>query len=149
LPKIGLQFNISASTYSSSTLLYGATGNRLDRQAIDFKFNKSLLNGKLVLTVGSGFDFNISNASAIQSNNFQWLPDVSAQILLSRNPVKGTQLKAIIFNRSSLDVNNSSGGIGRRIRQGISISYSFDILGDKPPADKKDAATVPPPRKSE
>ncbi len=144
--KIGLQFNISASTYSSSTLLYGATGNRLDRQAIDFKFNKSLLNGKLIITVGSGFDFNISNASAIQSNNFQWLPDISMQILLSRNPVKGTQLKAIIFNRSSLDVNNSSGGIGRRIRQGISISYSFDIIGDRQPADKKDSATVPQPK---
>ncbi len=145
--KIGLQFNVSASTYSSSTI-YGstATGNRLDRQSIDFKFNKSLLNGRLVVTVGSGFDFNISNASAIQSNNFQWLPDISMQILLARNPVKGTQLKAIVFNKSSLDVNSSSGGIGRRIRQGISISYSFDISRDKPTADKKDVSGVPPPK---
>jgi len=140
--KIGLQFNISASTYSSSSLLYGASGNRLDRQAIDFKFNKSLMNGKLIITVGSGFDFNISNASAIQSNNFQWLPDISAQILLSRNVLKGTQLKAIIFNKSSLDVNSSSGGIGRRTRQGISISYSFDILGEKPPMDKRDTTII-------
>jgi hypothetical protein len=137
--KIGLQFNISASTYSSSTLYYGATSNRLDRQAIDLKFNKSLLNGKLIVTVGSGFDFNISNASAIQSNNFQWLPDLSVQILLARNPIKGTQLKAIVFNKSSLDVNSASGGIGRVTRQGISISYSFDILGEKPPMDKKDS----------
>jgi len=140
--KIGLQFNISASTYSSSSLLYGATGNRLDRQAIDFKFNKSLMNGKLIITVGSGFDFNISNASAIQSNNFQWLPDISAQILLSRNTMKGTQLKAIIFNKSSLDVNSSSGGIGRRTRQGISISYSFDILGEKQPIDRRDTTII-------
>ncbi len=145
--KIGLQFDVSASTYSSSEFYGPSSGNHLDRQNIAFKLNKSLLNGKLIVTVGSGFDFNISNASAVQSNNFQWLPDISVQILLARNIYRGTQLKAIVFNKSSLDVNSASGGIGRRTRQGVSISYSFDFPvenTEKPVADKKTPSRVPP-----
>lgn len=150
LSKVGLQFNVSASTYSSSTLYAGsASGNRLDRQNIDLKLQKSLLNGKLIITVGSGFDFNFAGgASAVQSGNFQWLPDISAQLILARNAYRGTQLKAIIFNKSSLDVSSSSGGIGRRIRQGVSISYSFDFPiekrrqpGGPAPAPKADTTT--------
>lgn len=134
LAKSGLQFTVSTSTYSSSQL-YGSNnaGNRLDRQNVDLKFAAKLLNGKLIITFGSGFDFNISNASAVQSGNFQWLPDFSVQIILSRNTLKGTQLKAMVFNKSSLDVSSTSGGLGRRIRQGINISYSFDFPNDKTP----------------
>lgn len=140
LSKVGLQFNVSASTYSSSQLYGGEAGNRLDRQRVDLKLQKSLLNGKLIITVGSGFDFNISNATAVQSGNFQWLPDVSVQILLARNPFRGTQLKTVVFNKSSLDVSSANGGIGRRIRQGVSLSYSFDF-----PIDKKGPETPKPP----
>jgi len=144
LNKVGLQFNVSASTYSSSTLYGGSVaGNRLDRQNIDLKLQKSLLNGKLIITVGSGFDFNFAGASAVQSGNFQWLPDISAQLILARNAYRGTQLKAIVFNKSSLDVSSSSGGIGRRIRQGVSISYSFDFpIENRKPIDPAPAKTV-------
>ncbi|HWB25249.1 MAG TPA: translocation/assembly module TamB domain-containing protein [Chitinophagaceae bacterium] len=143
--RVGLEFNVSTSTYSSSSL-YGtsAAGNRLDRQNIDLKLNKSLLNGKLIVTVGSGFDFNISNATAVQSGNFQWLPDISVQILLARNAYRGTQLKAIVFNKSSLDVSSSGGGIGRRIRQGVSISYSFDFPIEKQRSNSPDSQRIAP-----
>ncbi|HVX52478.1 MAG TPA: translocation/assembly module TamB domain-containing protein [Chitinophagaceae bacterium] len=141
--RLGFDFNVSASTYSSSQLGAGGSSNRLDRQNIDLKLNKSLLNGKLIVTVGSGFDFNISNASAVQSGNFQWLPDISLQILLSRNAYRGTQLRAIVFNKSSLDV-STGGGIGRRLRQGASISYSFDFPVEKQPINKEDSIRVPP-----
>lgn len=151
LAKSGLQFTVSTSTYSSAQLYGGsASGSRLDRQNVDLKFAAKLLNGKLIITFGSGLDFNLSNASAVQSGNFQWLPDFSVQIILSRNAFKGTQLKAMVFNKSSLDVNSTSGGLGRRIRQGINISYSFDFPVEKdtvtfkqPPASPKPAPALP------
>lgn len=120
-----LQFDVSTSTYSSAELIGGAaTNSRLDRQQVNLKVNQSLLNGKVIVTFGTGLDFNISS-SAIQQGNFQWLPDISVQIILSRD----RKLRAIVFNKSSLDV--SSGNIGRTTRQGVSITYSFDFPKDK------------------
>lgn len=120
-----LQFDVSTSTYSSADLIGGAASNsRLDRQQVNLKVNQSLLNGKVIVTFGTGLDFNISS-SAIQQGNFQWLPDISVQIILSRD----RKLRAIVFNKSSLDV--SSGNIGRTTRQGVSITYSFDFPKDK------------------
>jgi len=122
-----LQFDVNTSTYSSSVLYGGsASSNRLDRQTVNLKLSQSLLNNKVIITFGTGLDFNISG-SAVQSGNFQWLPDISIQFILSRD----RKLRAIVFNKSSLDV--SSGIIGRRIRQGVSMSYSFDFPNDKPP----------------
>ncbi len=122
-----LQFDVNTSTYSSA-VLYGtsSSNNRLDRQTINLKVSQTLLNNKVIITFGTGLDFNISG-SAVQSGNFQWLPDISIQFILSRD----RKLRAIIFNKSSLDVSN--GAIGRRIRQGVSLSYSFDFPNDKPP----------------
>ena len=94
--------------------------NQLDRQSINLKLNQSLLNDNVIITLWHRTDFNISS-SAVQSGNFQWLPDISVEFVLSRD----RKLRAIVFNRSSLDVN--AGIIGRRIRQGISISYSPDF----------------------
>ncbi|MGI8951781.1 MAG: translocation/assembly module TamB domain-containing protein [Chitinophagaceae bacterium] len=123
-----LQFDIGTSTYSSSTLLYNGVGtnssNKLDRQSVNLKINQSLLNGKIIVTFGGDLDFNLSSAAA-QTGTFQWLPDISIQIVLS----KDRKLRAVIFNKSSLDVNTSSSGaaIGRRTRQGVSISYTKDF----------------------
>ncbi|MDQ2752506.1 MAG: translocation/assembly module TamB domain-containing protein, partial [Bacteroidota bacterium] len=124
-----LQLDIAASTYSSSSI-NGATSytgsSVLDRQQIGLKINKSLLDGKVIITFGGDFDFGISNASASQTNNFQWLPDVSVQIILS----KDRKLRAIVFNRSSLTVagnTGATGSLGRSTRQGISLSYTKDF----------------------
>ncbi|NNV57973.1 hypothetical protein GD597_21090 [Panacibacter sp. KCS-6] len=123
-----LQFDVNTSTYSSAQL-YGntssASSNRLDRQSINLKLSQSLANNKIIITFGTGLDFNISG-SAVQTGNFQWLPDISVQFVLSRD----RKLRAIVFNKSSLDV--STGLIGRRIRQGVSISYTFDFPKDEP-----------------
>ena len=137
-----LQFDVSTSTYSSSvfyTNTSSSQNNRLDRQQINLKVNQSLLNGKVIITFGTGLDFNISS-SAVQTGDFQWLPDISVQIILSRD----RKLRAIIFNKSSLDVAVSGGSIGRRTRQGVSISYSFDFPNDdKPPGLKTDSIPKP------
>lgn len=129
-----LQLDLGASTYSSATLLGTGIGSntRLDRQSINLKLNQSLLDGKIIITFGGDFDFNLGSSTALQGSNFQWLPDISVQIILS----KDRKLRAIIFNKSSLDVSTgSTSALGRRNRQGVSISYTKDfekLFGTKP-----------------
>jgi hypothetical protein len=114
------QLDISANTYSSSS--YGFNNNStLDRQSFNFKINKSLLNGNVVLSFGSDFDFGLTSNTYVQGGSFQWLPDISAQFILT----KDRKLRAIIFNRSSLDA-TQTGILGRRNRQGVSLSYTFN-----------------------
>ncbi|WP_447641047.1 MULTISPECIES: translocation/assembly module TamB domain-containing protein [Chitinophagaceae] len=129
-----LQFDVSTSTYSSATLGMTGTGEnntqRLDRQAVNLKLNQSLLNGNVIVSVGGDLDFGLSGVSAsTYGGGFQWLPDISVSIILS----KDRKLRAIIFNRSSLDVGSGT-SLGRRNRMGASLSYSTDfdrIFGKK------------------
>jgi hypothetical protein len=119
-----LHFDVGAKTYSSYSLSGASSSNTLDRTAVELKVNKSLLNNKVIVTFGGDLDFNISGAAATASNNgFQWLPDISVQIILSRD----RKLRAIIFNHSSIGYGGTAGAIGRVTRQGISISYSRDF----------------------
>ncbi len=120
-----LQFDVATSTYSSATLLNGVstnTSNKLDRQSVNLKVNKSILNDKIIFTVGGDLDFNLSSTD-VQSGNFQWLPDISVQIILT----KDRKVRAIIFNKSSLDIDAQTSVIGRTTQQGISISYTKDF----------------------
>ncbi len=122
-----LQLDIGTSTYSSSSFTGAYTGN-LDRQQVNLKINKSLLDGKVIITFGGDFDFGLNNSTVAQNNNFQWLPDISVQIVLS----KDRKLRAIVFNRSSLGVESGTATLGRRNRQGVSLSYTndFEKVGD-------------------
>jgi hypothetical protein len=74
----------------------------------------------VILTFGGDLDFNIASGVS-RTGNFQWLPDFNAQIMLS----KDKKIRAIVFQKSSLDV--AGQGIGRRNRMGISLSYSKDF----------------------
>ena len=122
-------FDFGTKTYSSSSLYTnsGSSAGALDRQSVNLKINNSLLNNKVIITFGGDLDFNVGTSTAATSGNFQWLPDISIQIVLS----KDRNLRAIIFNRSSLDISSSSGALGRRTRQGASISFSRDSDGKK------------------
>jgi hypothetical protein len=136
-----LQFDVSTSTYSSSSLYNANTStsqsNQLDRTVVNVKVNQSLLNDKVIITLGTGVDFNVGS-SAVQNNNLQWLPDISVQFVLSRD----RKLRAIVFNKSSLDVTNANGYLGRRTRQGISISYTFDFPKEEKPPINTDSTTA-------
>lgn len=120
-----LQFDVGAKTYSSYSLNGTTSGSTLDRTAVDLKLNKSLLNNKVIVTFGGDLDFGVSGAAAATSNNFQWLPDISVQIILS----KDKKLRAVIFNHSSLatTAGSGAGSIGRVTKQGVSISYTKDF----------------------
>ncbi len=119
-----LRFDLGTSWYSNNeiTNVGGAINtNSIDRSRVNFKLGKSFFQDKMIVTFGGDLDFNISNAAATKNGNLQWLPDLNIEFILS----KDRKLRAILFNKNSLDI--SAGGIGRRNRFGASISYRKDF----------------------
>jgi hypothetical protein len=88
---------------------------------VNLKLGRSFLNDKVIINVGGDLDFNVRSTTNIQNDNLQWLPDLNIEFILTRD----RKLRAIVFNRNSLDINGSS--LGRRNRQGVSISYRKDF----------------------
>jgi hypothetical protein len=129
-----LKFDLGASLYSSSSI-FGSDGstipansNRLDRSRVNFKVGKSFLKNNVIVSFGGDLDFNLGASSAVQNGNFQWLPDLTIEIILTQD----RKLRAIIFNKNNLDINGAN--FGRLNRQGVSISYRKDyerLLGTK------------------
>ncbi|MEX6686553.1 translocation/assembly module TamB domain-containing protein [Danxiaibacter flavus] len=138
-----LQFDISTSTYSSSSILTqneATTGTtRMDRQNINLKVNQRILNDRIILSFGTGLDFGVGN-NTTQTGSFQWLPDISVQWLITQD----RKLRFIVFNKSSLDIATGGSAIGRKTRQGIGLSYSrdFEKVFSKKPKEPKDTPKV-------
>ena len=122
-----LRFDVGSSVYNSGNLLdptgagIAINANKIDRQRVNLKLGRSFLNDKVIINVGGDLDFNVRSSTNIQNDNFQWLPDLNIEFILTRD----RKLRAIVFNRNSLDINGSS--LGRRNRQGVSISYRKDF----------------------
>jgi len=122
-----LRFDIGSSVYNSANLLdpsgagIAINANKIDRQRVNLKLGRSFLNDNIIVNVGGDLDFNVRNTTSIQNGTFQWLPDLNIEFILTRD----RKLRAIVFNRNSLDITGSS--LGRRNRQGISISYRKDF----------------------
>ncbi|MFX8385633.1 hypothetical protein ABTL78_19720, partial [Acinetobacter baumannii] len=62
-----------------------ANSNRLDRSRVNFKVGKSFLKNNVTVTFGGDFDFNLGASSSVQSGNFQWLPDLNIEIILTQD----------------------------------------------------------------
>ena len=122
-----LRFDIGSKVYNSGNLLdptgsgIAINSNKIDRQRVNLKLGRSFFNEKVIVNLGGDFDFNLRAASSLQNNNFQWLPDLNIEFILT----KDRKLRAIVFNRNSLDI--IGGSMGRRNRQGVSISYRKDF----------------------
>ena len=122
-----LRFDIGSSVYNSGNLLDPTGGgiainaNKIDRTRVNLKLGRSFLNDKIIVNIGGDLDFNVRNTSALQNSDLQWLPDLNIEFILTRD----RKLRAIIFNRNSLDINGSA--LGKRNRQGVSISYRKDF----------------------
>jgi hypothetical protein len=122
-----LRFDIGSNVYNSGNLLdptgsgIAINSNKIDRQRVNLKFGRSFFNDKVIINLGGDFDFNLRATSNIKNNNFQWLPDLNIEFILTRD----RKLRAIVFNRNSLDI--IGGSMGRRNRQGVSISYRKDF----------------------
>jgi hypothetical protein len=123
-----VRVDVSTSFYNSSSLLSGPGGNLpfgFDRSNVNLKLAKSFLNGKIILNVGGNLDFGLGNNTAFQTGNFQWLPDWNIEFILS----KSRKLRMIVFQRNTLDINQTTTNtsLGKRTRFGVSLSYSKDI----------------------
>lgn len=122
-----LRFDLGASLYNSSSIFGTSAGgvqsnnSVLDRSRVNFKLGKSFLNNNVNVTFGGDLDFNLGASSSVQNGNFQWLPDLNIEIILT----KDRKLRAIVFNKNSLDISGSN--FGRRNRTGASISYRRDF----------------------
>jgi hypothetical protein len=126
-----LKIDLGTSVYSSGNVfnsgINATSDNRIDRSRFNFKIGKSFLNNNIIVTFGGDIDMAFG-ATAAQSGNLQWLPDLNVEIILT----KDRKLRAIIFNKNSLDINGST--FGQRNRQGVSISYrqEFNYIFGKP-----------------
>jgi hypothetical protein len=122
-----LHFDIGSSVYNSGNLLdptgsgIAINANKLDRTRVNLKLGRSFNNDKIIVNVGGDLDFNVQNTNTIRNSDLQWLPDVNIEFVLT----KDRKLRAILFNRNSLDINGSA--LGKRNRQGVSISYRKDF----------------------
>ena len=122
-----LRFDLGSSVYNSGNLLDPTGGgiainaNKIDRTRVNLKLGRSFFNDKVIVNVGGDLDFNVRNTSTIQNSDFQWLPDLNIEFIIS----KDRKLRAIVFNRNSLDISGSA--LGKRNRQGVSISYRKDF----------------------
>jgi ribosomal protein S13 len=124
LEQANIDPNIRAKDLSPEQLnaiIVAINANKIDRQRVNLKLGRSFLNDKVIVNVGGDLDFNVRSSTNIQNDNLQWLPDLNIEFILTRD----RKLRAIVFNRNSLDINGSS--LGRRNRQGVSISYRKDF----------------------
>ncbi|RZK37518.1 MAG: hypothetical protein EOO61_08875, partial [Hymenobacter sp.] len=110
-----LQVDFSTSVYNSSDIGAGnVTASSYDRQRVNFKVGKSLANNRILVNVGSDFDFSYTTSAV---NGFQFLPDISVEFILSND----RKLRAILFKRDNLELGS------RRNRVGASISFRQDF----------------------
>ena len=141
-----LNVDVSTNFYSSSQLVGGnvVASSSYDRVKVDLNLSQSFFNNRLVLNAGSDFDVNVRSSAV---TGFQFLPDVSAEFILTPN----RRLRFIVFKRDNLDFS------GRRNRAGASISYrkDYEVLfgsgedalfmnkrGNKPAADSTQKTPV-------
>ena len=138
-----LLFDVSTSVYSSGNLFNGnvTATNSIDRQKVNFKIGKSLLNNKVIVTFGGDLDFRTGSntATSQQLGNLQWLPDLTVELILS----KDRRIRGIVFSRNNLDI--SAGAVGRLSRQGASLSYRKEFKGYSFDKKKKSNKSNTPP----
>jgi len=122
-----LRFDLGSSVYSSSSILDQSSGltstnnNHLDRTNLTVKIGKSFFNDNVIITFGGDLDFNVGATSAVANGNFQWLPDLNIELVLTHDK----RLRGIVFSKNSLDISGTT--LGKRNRQGVSLSYKLDF----------------------
>lgn len=111
-----IQVDFSTSVYNSADLSNGNVNatNGYDRTRLNFKIGKSFANNRIIINVGSDFDFSVRNSAV---NTFQFLPDISVEFILSAN----RKLRAILFKKDNLELGT------RQNRAGASISFRQDL----------------------
>lgn len=120
-----IKFNFSTNFYNAN-LINGNVNfqNSLAnvRSQFNLGFAKSLLDDRIILSLGSDFDFNISNTqfSSSQLNGLQLLPNFRIEFILN----KSRKLRLVAFYKDNLDFTTNT---GKRNRAGGSFSFRTDF----------------------
>jgi hypothetical protein len=116
-----LQVDFNTSVYNSNNLyagnVSGTTNGTYDHTFTNLTVKKSIFNNTVIFNFGTGFDLNLRNTASSTTSSFQYLPDLSVELVLTTD----RRLRFIIFKRDNLDI------VGRRNRAGASISYRQDF----------------------
>jgi hypothetical protein len=124
-----LKFNFNASIYSGTNLIDNYNPNQVnlpDRTSLNMSLEKSYFNDRLNFIVGGALDFGLNNTQQSQSGAFPFLPDVTAEWLLTPDG----KFRLTFFYRENYSYIGTTGG--KQNRSGTSISYrkEFDRLDE-------------------
>ncbi|MEO5995078.1 MAG: hypothetical protein ABIN89_00185 [Chitinophagaceae bacterium] len=143
-----LKFNFNASIYSGSNLLNNYNPNQVtlpDRTSLNLTIEKSYFNERLTFIVGGALDFGLNTVQQNQSSSFPFLPDVTAEWLLTPDG----KFRLTFFYRENYSYIGTTGG--KQNRAGTSISYrkEFDRVDEifkkkKKPQPDGNLKLVPP-----
>lgn len=86
--------------------------------AAKFGINYYILNGKIVVKLGSNVDYSSNTALFKNNSNFLFNQDLSIEYLIN----KEGKLRLVIFNRGNYDLDR-----GRYARTGVGITYTRDF----------------------
>jgi len=135
-----LKFNFNASLYSGTNLLGNYNPNQVilpDRTSLNMSVEKSYFNDRLNFIVGGALDFGLNTTQQNQSSAFPFLPDVTAEWLLTPDG----KFRLTFFYRENYSYIGTSGGKQNRSGSSISFRKEFDRI-DEIFKKKKKTATV-------
>jgi hypothetical protein len=113
--------------YKSYNVADNTSGSSLNRNEVKLGVRKNLLNDRLVLEVGSSYDWGRPVSTSATSSNFNLLNDFRIQLLLS----KDGRFRLNGFRTTDYDVLTTANS-GNITRAGIGISWrkTFDSFSE-------------------
>ncbi len=124
-----LKFNFNASLYSGSNLIDNYNPNQVtlpDRTSLNLSLEKSYFNERLNFIVGGALDFGLNTTQQNQSSAFPFLPDVTAEWLLTQDG----KFRLTFFYRENYSYIGTSGGKQNRSGSSISFRKEFDRIDE-------------------
>lgn len=117
-------------TLGNSTLNIQNNSLKDIQAAAKFGFNYYIMNGRIVLKVGSNVDYSSNNTVFNNNKNFLFNQDLSIEYLIN----KQGKLRLVVFNRGNYDLDR-----GKYARTGLGISYTreFDLFKELFTDDRK------------
>lgn len=124
-----LKFNFNASLYSGTNLVDNYNPNQVtlpDRTSLNLSLEKSYFNERLNFIVGGALDFGLNTTQQNQSSAFPFLPDVTAEWLLTQDG----KFRLTFFYRENYSYIGASGGKQNRSGSSISFRKEFDRIDE-------------------
>jgi len=136
-----IRVNFSTSLYNGNYLFAGEADQsymNYNRTNFNFSVNKSFLNEKLTMTVGSALDFGMT-PQQVQAASFQFLPDINAEYKITADG----HVAVTFFYRDSYNYLSTGNHTQNSSGAGLSYRRDFDRVDEL--FKKKKKKPAPPP----